>query len=460
MIVPADRHDEERMVLARLRAGEPVEMETQRQRKDGSMVAISLTVSPVRDARGHIVGASKISRDITARKQNEAERTELHNRLTTLVTASASLLESPEAESVRSATVSLAQRLLAADGFALWSTVGDQSTWRVERSAGVSQAFAGRIVRPPSDSPAPGAFLAAPVAVADVLNEPLLAPQHDDYAAEGIRSMLVCPMRRGHGRSGTLTFYYLAPHAFSEAEIQTAQALANIAAAALATAELYDEQRRERQQAEHAQRQAAFLADATAILSRSLDYEHTLAAVARLAVPEIADWCAVDIVGESGELQRLAVAHVDPVKLELARQLQERYPPDPASSAGAHEVIRTGKPVMMQTIPASLLAATARDEGHLELLQALSLSSYICVPLVSSTGTFGAMTFVFAESGRHYVERDSPSASMSRRAPRWRLKMLLPIAGRTRRTASRTSSSLRFRTSCGLRSTPSSGTPR
>ena len=406
MIVPPERHDEERNVLARVGSGQPVEIETERRRKDGSTLSISLMVSPVTDGHGRIVGASKIARDITARKRNEAERTELYRRLATLVTASASLLDSPEAESVRSATLSLARQLLAADGFALWSASAEQPHWRIERSEGISPAFAKRVVQTGRGDAAPALFLSGPVAVPDVAEQVLLAPQHGDYAAEGIRSMLVCPMRRGGGRVGTLTFYYRTPHAFSAAEIQTGQALANLSAAALATAELYEQQRAERQEAEHARRQAAFLADATAILSRSLDYEQTLAAVARLAVPEIADWCTVDIVSDSGALQRLAVAHVDPARLELAQRLQEQYPPDPASPGGAHEVVRTGRPVIVPAIAPGLLESVARDDEHLRILEALSLSSYICVPLLSSTGTFGAITFVFAESERHYTERD------------------------------------------------------
>ena len=164
--------------------------------------------------------------------------------------------------------------------------------------------------------------------------------------------MLVCPMRLGSERVGTLVFYYRTPHIFSDSDVQTGQALANLAAAALTTADLYEEQRAQRQAAESRQRHAAFLADATTILSRSLDYEHTLAVVARLAVPEIADWCVVDMLDEVGRLQRLAVAHFDPAKVEYARALQQRYPADPNSTAGVHEVLRTGKPMLMASIPA------------------------------------------------------------------------------------------------------------
>src|SRR4029450_4924919 len=113
--------------------------------------------------------------------------------------------------------------------------------------------------------------------------------------------------------------------------------------------------RTRREAAEPARQQAAFLAEAGAVLGSSLDYEATLAAVARLAVPAIADWCAVDIVGERGALQRLAVAHIDPAKVEYARMLQERYPADPDPPGGLHEVIRSRQPAMMARIPAELL---------------------------------------------------------------------------------------------------------
>ena len=141
LIVPRDRRHEEDQVLARIRAGQPVEMETVRQHRNGSLIDISLKVSPVKDVTGRIVGASKIARDISARKRDEAERAELQRRLRLLVDASASLLNSPETESVRSATVSLARQLLVADGYAVWVIDSEQPAWHVVASEGVSAAF-------------------------------------------------------------------------------------------------------------------------------------------------------------------------------------------------------------------------------------------------------------------------------------------------------------------------------
>ena len=116
----------------------------------------------------------------------------------------------------------------------------------------------------------------------------------------------------------------------------------------------------ERKRAEDAQR---FLARAGAELSFSLDYRATLRAVANLTVPDLADWCAVDIIEEDGSLERLAVAHQDPEKVALAYELQKRYPPDPEAPYGMPNVLRTGEAEMMAEIPEELLEQAARDEG-------------------------------------------------------------------------------------------------
>src|SRR5919107_1148542 len=96
----------------------------------------------------------------------------------------------------------------------------------------------------------------------------------------------------------------------------------------------------ERKRIEEAQ---GFLAEVGAALSSSLDYRTTLASVARLAVPRLADWCAVDIVEEDGSLERLAVEHEDLQKVQLAHELQERYPPDPENPQGLLRVLRSGQ---------------------------------------------------------------------------------------------------------------------
>jgi len=175
---------------------------------------------------------------------------------------------------------------------------------------------------------------------------------------------------------------------------------------ALAGAELYAEQRARREAADQARQRAAFLAEAGTALSASLDYERTLKVVAGLAVPLIADWCAVDIVDNDGRPQRLAVAHVDPEKIELAHRLEQQYPADPKAPGGMHEVLRTGRPSYVPRIAPDALDRAARDDEHRRILRSLRLTSFMCVPLLAQGKTLGTITFVSAESGREYTEND------------------------------------------------------
>ena len=150
-----------------------------------------------------------------------------------------------------------------------------------------------------------------------------------------------------------------------------------------------------------------FLAKASEALVSSLDYQTTLAAVARLAVPTIADWCTVDLLDPVlGTPAQAAVAHVDPAKLEFARRLGEMYPPDPWATTGAPQVIRSGNSELYKVIPAEMLKSAAKDAEHLRLIDELKLASAMVVPLKGRAGILGAITFVHAESGRRFSAND------------------------------------------------------
>ena len=134
-----------------------------------------------------------------------------------------------------------------------------------------------------------------------------------------------------------------------------------------------------------------FLLQAVDELNSSLDYETTLAAIARLAVPVLADWCGVDVV-EDGRVKRLATAHVDPNKLAAAIAIEKRYPPDPRSKTGVQEIVRTGEAQLIPEIPRQLLTAAAVDEEHLRLIDELELRSFMGVPLTIGGRVLGAIT--------------------------------------------------------------------
>jgi PAS domain S-box-containing protein len=150
-----------------------------------------------------------------------------------------------------------------------------------------------------------------------------------------------------------------------------------------------------------------FLSQAAAALSESLDYEVTLRRVAQLAVPEMADWCVVNVVEEGHDRSKqLAVMHVDPGKVQFALELSQKYPPDPNSPRGVSNVLRTGRSELYVEVTDQIVEAGARDEEHLRLLRELRLRSAMVVPLIARGKVLGAMTFVYADAKRHYSEAD------------------------------------------------------
>ncbi|MBI3911018.1 MAG: PAS domain-containing protein [Armatimonadetes bacterium] len=161
-----------------------------------------------------------------------------------------------------------------------------------------------------------------------------------------------------------------------------------------------------RAEAEAAQRRFAFLAEAGRVLAASLDYATTLENVAHMAVPELADWCVVDVMEENRAIHRVAVAHADPTKEEQARALQRRYPPDPAITSPRADVLRTGKPVLVPEVSDRWLAAVTRGAEHFRLIRELGMRSYMCVPLQSHGRTLGVLTFVSAQLDRRYGPDD------------------------------------------------------
>jgi PAS domain S-box-containing protein len=157
-----------------------------------------------------------------------------------------------------------------------------------------------------------------------------------------------------------------------------------------------------------AEKRRAFLARAMEAMVSSLDYRLTLTRVAELIVPELADWCTVNIMEhEHAVARQIAVAHVDPAKVAFAQEFVQRYPPDPKAQTGVSQVMRSGKSELYTEIPMALIEASAKDEHHLRVLRELKLESAMIVALRSEGGrTLGALTFVYADSGRRYTEED------------------------------------------------------
>jgi PAS domain S-box-containing protein len=173
-----------------------------------------------------------------------------------------------------------------------------------------------------------------------------------------------------------------------------------------------------RAEAQAAERRLAFLAEASAQLSSTLDYEVTLANVARLAVPKLADYCAIELVDDDGRIRTLEVADIDPAKEAMDRQIHAKRSTNLNSDHPVAQVFRTGRPLLFPDVDDSVLRLISGDDDeYFHLLRELGNDSCMYVPMTARGRTIGVISFVSAESGHRYGPSDLALAQeLTRRA--------------------------------------------
>lgn len=189
---------------------------------------------------------------------------------------------------------------------------------------------------------------------------------------------------------GALAVGYAEPQSFPAADRAFLRALAAQAAQALERARLHEAERR-------AHARFAFLSEASAVLSASLDLHETLQALADLVVPRLSDWCTVHVL-QGGRPVFVAAAHRDPAKRRLAEEVNRRWPVE-MGQGGIGGCLETGEPVRFQVVPAEMLDHAARDEEHRRVLRDIGLGSGMVVPLKAGGRVLGAMALA-NERGR------------------------------------------------------------
>jgi PAS domain S-box-containing protein len=159
------------------------------------------------------------------------------------------------------------------------------------------------------------------------------------------------------------------------------------------------------------------LAEASAILGESIDYQATLQRVADLVVPRLADWCVVDVLEWTRGVTRAAIAHADPERVTLAREAWVRWPADAARPGAVHEMLSRQAPMLVAEVTEEILRSAAQDDEHLDVLRRLGMGAVLVVPLEARGDVLGALTLVQAESGRRFEEADVELvAELGRRA--------------------------------------------
>jgi PAS domain S-box-containing protein len=377
--VPASRE-----FLDRIRSGELDEykMEKRYVRKDGSVIWVHLTVSIVRAVNREPLYLVAFIDDITERRdaQREASRTFSLLRATLESTADGILV-------------------VDLDGKILSFNQKMADMWGIP-----AEIFASG-----DDQRAIGAALDKLVHPDEFMGKVLELYRHPDEASYDVLEL----------KDGRIFERYSQPQRIDDVAVGRVWSFRDVTARKRAEDQgnaLVREQSA-RAEAENSERRAALLAEASRVLSASFDYQTTLAALVRLAVPALADYCALDIVAADDSFERVGEAHVDPSKTSLLRQVAH-FPRSALTSM--HPLIRviaTGVPVLEADITSAFIRASFAQPEQRDTVEALAPRSLICVPLVNAGKPLGALTLVTSGSGRRYEVADlSLAADLARRA--------------------------------------------
>jgi PAS domain S-box-containing protein len=383
----------------------------------GEEIAIEDRAAPIRDEHGEAHGVVFVLRDVT-RRMRAAKRLETQDGITRILSESKSLADAAER------IVAAVCEHLSWQVGALWYA---DETDDVLRCAAVFSALDG-----PSrhfvDSTWQGTFqrgVGLPgrvwkdggVAWIEDVTQDANFPRAAAARDEGLKSAFACPITLAGEVQGVMEF-------FSDAIRRPDPDLLAMMATIGSQVGLFLERRRAEEALRWSEARKTvllqttrFLADASAALAELTDTRMTLERVASLAVPFFADYCAVDLFDASGRLERLALAHLDPEKLALARELCRRWPARSDDPYGIRRVLRTGETDWAPVLSDAQLRVTAHGDEHLRFIRRIGPRSYICTPLHSRGRILGVLTFVTAESSRSYDATDVTAAEdLARRA--------------------------------------------
>ena len=351
------------------------------------------------------------------RAQDEAERAA--SRTARLQALSAALAAALTPNDVVTAAVREATAAIRADAGLLVLVDPPRTTLGLMDSIGYASQNLDQWRRFPLD-------LDVPLAEAVRTGQPVIVPTPEERdrrypaLADGVSptypASISVPLI-AEGRSfGALGLSFRDPLAVTPEDKELLLAVARQCAQALRRAVLFDAEAVARAAAEAAGKRLSFLADASATLA-SLDYEATLQRVAQLAVPSFADFVVIDLLDESGNIHRVASAHVDEAQAALLRETARYYPTANHDGHPSREPLATGEPVLVAEVDDAWINRLAKDPEHLAAVRALHPESAIMAPLSVRGHTLGLMTFATAGSGRRYRVADvSLAGEVARRA--------------------------------------------
>ncbi len=358
-ILPDRLLDEEKVIISKIIKGEKIEHhETIRRRKDGKEIMVSISVSPIKDLSGKIIGAAKIARDITDRKQTEQRLHESEDRFRTLADNIPNLAW-------------MAHR----DGFIHWYN----NRWYEYTGTNYEQmkGWGWKSVHDP-------------------LELPWVLKKWKNSIKMGMEFEMIFPLRDKNGEF----------RPFLTRVVPIKDARGNITQWFGTNTDITTQKEIERSLKE-SQDKLSFLADASKILAASLDYRDILNHIAELAVPRFADFCVFDILTEEKTIQRAAWKHSDHSLKEYIKVVDKFTPKLDFTSNPVAYSLYYAKSKIIPYVDDKWLQKAATSPEHLEFQRTLGYTSIISVPLRIRKKIIGVLTFLYTNySNRHYSDSD------------------------------------------------------
>ena len=349
-----------------------------------------------------LVAAGGASWLLTRLQNARAHAEREHRRSSAVALMTRALATSSSMEQVGRAVVAVGGPALGAKATGIFLLDREGAELSLLATAGYPEEFERSWVRFP---------LSAPVPAAEAVRErkQVLLGSIAERAARygrpratlrmGPGALAAVPMVAGDGVIGAVTMSFADDHRFGAEDSEFLRVFALQCAQAIERVRLAEDERA-------VQERLQFLAEASEILSGSLDLDRTLEQVAELAVPRFADWAALDVLTDDGRIQLAAVAHRDAEMVRWARDLRERIPPKLSDETGVGAVIRSGEPQLHSELSPEMLEAQATDPLQQEVIRRLSPRSVILAPLITQGKVLGAMTLIESESDRRYTAED------------------------------------------------------
>jgi PAS domain S-box-containing protein len=389
-------------------------------RSDDRIVEVHAVNSPVFDEAGAVSGVITLAFDVTAERATQEQLRQMLALAQIMRDVGRTLVSELDAEQVMQTVTDAARRLSGAAVGVFLQPTDDNEIVVAAASGRATNTAIGRLVPQGAAAVHQALLEPKPSSFADLADGEHDAGLLNEIVTAGgatLRSCVIAPVRSRSGELiGGMVLADTAPDRFTVVDTQMLGDIAGQAGIVLDIARVFRAAEREIATRRRAEADQRFLAETSALLSWSLDYPESYARLAQLCVPFLADLCLIDVADDDG-IRRRAAVHADPEKHALVEILESRFAPDPFGHHPAASVVRGGESEMAEEMSDDFLRSTTRSEEHFEVVKALGVASYMCVPLTARGRNLGALTLVSAGSGRHFGPADLVLAEeLARRA--------------------------------------------